>query len=135
MNTTIQPSTKVNRDLKLYIPLLLLIFALGSSTRMTTNLPWWVIQYAGDFLWAMMVFFLYCLVFRLETGKALLIALVTTYLIEITQLFHPPWLETLRSYKLFALIFGYSFLWVDILIYTLGISLGALIDRLILMRR
>ena len=61
-----------------------------------------------------------------------MIALVTTYLIEMTQLFHPPWLETLRSFKLFALVFGYSFLWVDILIYTLGISLGALIDQLIL---
>ena len=125
---------KIRRPLQFYLPLLLLIFAVGLSTRMTTQLPSWMIQYAGDFLWAMMVFFLYCLVFSLSTARALLAALGTSYFIEFTQLFHPPWLEAIRSIRIFALILGYSFLWVDILIYTLGIALGAVIDWFILSR-
>lgn len=107
---------------------------MGLSTRTITRLPRWTILYAGDFLWAMLVFFLFCLIFRLQTGKAFVVALITTYLIEITQLFHPPWLEALREIRLFALVFGFSFLWADILVYTLGICLGALIDWVLLSR-
>lgn len=119
----------MQRSLKLYLPMLLLLLGLGLPTRtIPEHLPGWYIAYAGDFLWAMLVFFLFCLVFRLPTATAFFVALATTYLIEVTQLFHPAWLETLRSYRLFGLVFGYGFLWSDIIAYTLGISLGALID-------
>ncbi|MCB0009005.1 MAG: DUF2809 domain-containing protein [Anaerolineales bacterium] len=122
----------MQRSLKRYLPILLLLLALGLPTRTIPNLlPGWYVAYAGDFLWAMMVFFLFCLVFRLPTATAFFVALATTYLIEVTQLFHPAWLETLRSYRLFGLVFGYSFLWSDIVAYTLGIGLGAALDYLL----
>jgi len=103
---------------------------LGLPSRITpNNYPLWYTTYAGDFIWAMMVFFLFRLFFRWQTLSAFLVALVTTYFIEFTQLFHPAWLDYLRSYKLVGLIIGYSFLWSDIIAYTAGISLGALIDK------
>lgn len=114
---------------------MLLLFAIGLSSRTIPHvLPSWYVAYAGDFLWAMLIFFLFCVILRLKNIQAFYLALVTTYIIEITQLFHPAWLEALRSVKVFALILGYTFLWSDIVAYTLGISLGALIDRLIINR-
>lgn len=120
----------MSRNLKIYIPIMLFLVAIGLPSRIEPNSwPHWYITYAGDFLWAMLFFFLYCIIFRLRTIHALFITLVTTYLIEVSQLFHPPWLETLRSFKLIGLIIGYSFIWSDLVAYTLGISLGAIIDR------
>ncbi len=125
----------MKRNLKIYIPIILCLFVIGLPTRTIPEyLPYWYVNYAGDFLWAMLIFFLYCLVLRLKTIQAFYFALATTYLIEITQLFHPVWLETLRSIKVFALILGFTFLWSDIVAYTLGILLGAMIDRFIVNR-
>jgi hypothetical protein len=64
--------------------------------------------------------------------KVSIAALLFAYAIEISQLFHPPWLDSLRSIKIFALVLGYGFLWSDIAAYTLGISTGALIERFLL---
>ncbi len=119
----------MQRNLKIYIPIILLLLALGLPSRTIPQFfPAWYVTYAGDFLWATLFFFLYCLVFRLTTWQAFWITLATTYFIEFTQLFHPPWLTWLRSFKLIGLVIGYGFIWSDIVAYTLGISLGALID-------
>ncbi len=122
----------MKRNLKIYIPLIIFIIAIGFHSRITPNhLPQWYTTYAGDFLWALLLFLLYCLVFRLKTKPAFFISLATAYLIEISQLFHPAWLESLRSIKIFALVLGFGFLWSDISMYTLGISVAALLDSLI----
>lgn len=55
--------------------------------------------------------------------------MLTTYTIEITQLFTPDWLEYLRSFKICALLLGYGFLWSDLIAYALGITLGAIVDN------
>jgi hypothetical protein len=116
----------------LYIPLIGCIIALGLPARLIPTLPSWYILYFGDFLWAMLVFFLYGLLFRLTTKYTFCIALITACLIEVSQLFHPAWLEYLRSIRLLAFVLGFGFLWSDLVAYTLGISLAAGIDRLIL---
>ncbi|MFT5194468.1 MAG: hypothetical protein ACI9EW_004016 [Cellvibrionaceae bacterium] len=125
----------IQQRLKIYIPIIVLLFAIGLPTRITPNTyPFWYTTYAGDFIWAMMIFFLYRLFFRWQPIQAFLVALSTTYIIEITQLFNPLWLENLRSIKLIGLIIGYSFLWSDIVAYTAGISLGAIIDIAVVSR-
>jgi hypothetical protein len=123
----------MKRNLKIYIPIVLFIIAIGLLARtIPDHLPHWYTTYFGDFLWAMLIFFLYCLVFRMKPKRAFYCSIITTYLIEISQLFHPPWLEALRSMKVFSLILGFGFLWSDIIAYTLGISLGFVIDKLII---
>lgn len=92
------------------------------------HLPRWYAMYFGDFLWAMLVYFLYALVFQLNIHKAFWFAIFTTYAIEVSQLFSPAWLEYLRSFKALALILGHTFLWSDITAYTLGVMIGALLD-------
>jgi hypothetical protein len=125
--------TKVKRNLPIYISLISLTIALGLTARLLPHsLPRWYILYFGDFLWAMLVFFLYGLLFRLTTKNTFCIALLTAYLIEVSQLFHPAWLDYLRSIRPLALVIGFGFLWSDLIAYTLGIFLAAGIDRLIL---
>ena len=123
----------VQRRLLIYLPLIAIIIALGLPARLVPQyLPDWYVTYAGDFLWAMLVFFLYALLFHLSTKFSFCIALLTAYLIEISQLFHPAWLDHLRSIRLLGFVLGFGFLWSDLIAYTLGISLAAGIDRLLL---
>ncbi|WLE95510.1 MAG: DUF2809 domain-containing protein [Candidatus Electrothrix communis] len=123
----------VQRNLLVYIPIIVIIIALGLPARLAPQyLPGWYVTYAGDFLWAMLVFFLYALLFRLSTKFCFCIALITAYLIEISQLFHPAWLDYLRSIRLLSFVLGFGFLWSDLIAYILGISLAAGIDRLLL---
>ncbi len=119
----------MERRLGIYIPICILIVALGLPARVFQEyLPRWYTMYFGDFLWAMLIYFLYALMFRLKIRKALQAAMLTAYAIEVSQLFSPTWLEYLRSFKILALILGYTFLWSDIAAYTLGIIIGALLD-------
>ena len=119
----------MNRELKIYVPISVGIILLGLPARFFQQyLPKWYVLYFGDFLWAMLIYFLYALIFRLEIKKAFFMALFTTYAIEISQLFSPDWLEYLRSFKALALILGYGFLWSDVSAYFLGITAGALLD-------
>ena len=122
----------MKRHSKIYIPIVLFIIAIGIPSRLySQHFPNWYVTYAGDFLWSMLVYFLFANIFQLSTKIAFLSSLVFAYTIEVSQLFHPAWLESIRSIKVFALILGHGFLWSDILAYTLGITLSVVIDRAI----
>ena len=125
---------KTKRNTGIYLIIMIVITAFGLPARtIQDKLPSWYVQYFGDYLWAMLLFFGFALLLRnADTIKVLIVTLLFTYSIEVTQLFHPQWLEYLRSIKLFGLIFGFSFLWSDIVAYTLGISTGALIEHFLL---
>jgi len=108
---------------------MIVIMGLGSR-YFALYLPRWVNLYFGDFLWAIMNFFLIGLIFRKKnTVWVIVIALVYCYFVEISQLYHFPWLETLRQTKLGGLILGRGFLWSDLISYTFGIAIGAFIER------
>jgi hypothetical protein len=127
--------TRPRRSLLLYLPLAALIIALGLPARlMPHRLPSWHVAYAGDFLWAMLLYFVCALTLRRSTKQTFLIALFIAFFIETSQLFHPPWLEYLRSVRPLAFVLGFSFLWSDIAAYTLGITLAAVIDHAVLSR-
>ncbi|MCP4113159.1 MAG: DUF2809 domain-containing protein [Desulfobacteraceae bacterium] len=97
---------------------------------MTTWLPQWYVYYVADALWAMMLFFIFGLVFRKwTTMRIFAVSILFTWSIELTQLYHAPWAEYLRSIKFFALILGFDFLFSDLIAYTLGITAGALIEN------
>jgi hypothetical protein len=92
-------------------------------------IPAFIAEYGGDTLWALMVL----LVIRLVTPhcpilRAAAIALTLAYLCEISQLYHAPWIENIRSYRLGGLILGYGFLWSDLVCYTVGIFSGVLLE-------
>ena len=125
---------KIRRQTRIYLLIMIVITAFGLPARtIPDQLPTWYVQYFGDYLWAMLLFFVFALILRnMSTFKVAIATLLSTYIIEISQLFHPQWLDNLRSIKLFALVLGFTFLWSDIVAYTLGIFTGALVERFLL---
>jgi hypothetical protein len=125
---------KTKRPIQIYLLIMVMITAFGLPARTVQDqLPTWYVLYFGDYLWAMLLFFIFSLTLRnMSTFKVAITTLLFTYIIEISQLFHPQWLNYLRSIKLCALVLGYGFLWSDIVAYTLGISTGALVERFLL---
>ncbi|MDF2531039.1 MAG: hypothetical protein K0Q65_620 [Clostridia bacterium] len=102
-----------------------------ASRRYGTLMPGWLAAYSGDVLWGLMV---YLMVGFLQTKQKVLhtalFAFAFSALIEITQLYHAPWIDAIRSNKLGGLLLGYGFLWSDIICYGIGIATGAVLEFL-----
>ena len=58
-------------------------------------------------------------------------ALLFSYGIEISQLYHAPWIDTLRANRLGGLILGFEFLWSDLVCYTMGIGFGFMMEKIL----
>lgn len=54
-----------------------------------------------------------------------------SFAIEFSQLYHSPWIDSLRNTRVGGLVLGYGFLWSDLVSYTVGIGVGVLIEKLI----
>jgi hypothetical protein len=111
---------------------LALVIAAGLGSRVFgRSLPEVIATYAGDTLYATMLFVgLAILVPRWSTARLALTALASSYAIEASQLYHAPWIDALRATLPGALILGYGFLWSDLACYTVGVALGTAADRL-----
>jgi len=118
------------RNRVLYAGLIAVVVFIGLSSRKFPQMfPGFVATYAGDTLWAMNVFLLLCFFFPKIAGfRAALAALAFSFLIEISQFYHAPWIDTIRSTTLGGLVLGYTFVWRDLLCYTVGVGMGLLID-------
>jgi hypothetical protein len=100
---------------------------------MKTHLPPLLNLYLGDAIWAMMIFFgVGMLTPKMASGKRATYALIFCYLIELSQLYQAPWINSIRRTTLGGLILGYGFLWTDILAYTIGIAAAFCLGKLIL---
>jgi hypothetical protein len=90
-------------------------------------------DYAGDAVWAAMIYFGFrFLLVRATPQRAWIAAMITTWFIEVTQLYQAAWLNAIRHTWLGGLILGYSFLWSDLLMYSLGIGAAWATDRFFL---
>ena len=99
------------------------------SRRVPDRLPF-LRDAVGDGLWALMVFFGIAFVCnRWPTKRVALTALIFSFGIEFSQLYHTPWIDSLRATRLGGLVLGHSFVWTDLLWYTTGIGVGLLIDK------
>jgi hypothetical protein len=100
-----------------------------ASRRYQAVLTEFVGEYAGDTLWALMLFLL---VSTLLAGRTVIsratISLVLAFLVEISQLYHAPWIDSIRNTTLGGLVLGFGFLWTDLVCYTVGIIIGALAE-------
>ncbi len=100
-----------------------------ASRRYQAVLPVFVGEYSGDTLWALMLFLLVStlLADRTVMSRAK-ISLVLSFLVEISQLYHAPWIDRIRDTTLGGLVLGFGFLWTDLVCYTVGIIIGALAE-------
>jgi hypothetical protein len=85
----------------------------------------------GDFTWACFIFCFVRLTFhRLASAFVLSISLLFCYAIEISQIFHPKWLVTLREDRYAQLVLGHgTFSWQDILAYSAALLLCAFLTK------
>ena len=117
------------RNRKIYFLLICSTIILGLLSRKALP-PNLLDPYLGDFLYALMFFFIVGFLFpKMTTLKVAISSILICYSIELLQLCVADWLNHLKSYKLGGLILGYGFLWSDMLSYTFGGAFGYLLEH------
>ncbi|AZJ20892.1 MULTISPECIES: ribosomal maturation YjgA family protein [Bacillus] len=114
------------RNRLLYALFTIVIIILGlSSRKLAFALPHLLNAYLGDALWALMIFTGFGFLFpKIETKKLTFISLLFCYGIEVSQLYHAEWIDSIRATTLGGLVLGYGFLWSDLVAYTIGVGIG-----------
>ena len=120
------------RNRFLYAILIALVIGVGllwrSPLLSISGITW---KYGGDALWALAVFLGVGFCFRrASTLLNALIAVCFAWSIECFQLYHAPWIESLRATLFGRLILGSTFNSPDLLAYAIGIALGATAESL-----
>ena len=115
----------------------IVFIAIGlASRRFNARLPVFVAVYAGDTLWALMVFLgVSGIRPNARPMSRVMIALAFAFGIELSQLCHCQWLDAIRKTTLGGLVLGYGFLWSDLVCYTVGVGVGVMLDYCVFFRR
>ena len=122
----------MKRNRLLYLILTIIVMVLGLLSRKISGLHKIIELYSGDILWALMVFLLFAFLFNKKSTIFIISwAIIFSYSIEISQLYHAPWIDAIRNTVLGGLILGFGFLWSDLVCYTIGIIIGIIIDIMI----
>jgi hypothetical protein len=120
------------RSRLVYALLIGVVIALGLTSRtksLQPHLPHFISEYAGDTLWALVVFFGFGLLFpKLSTWRVAALASGFALIIELSQLYHAAWLDALRHTRLGGLALGYGFLWSDLVCYGVGVVFGIALE-------
>jgi Protein of unknown function (DUF2809) len=109
---------------------LVLVVAAGLGSRaFGRHLPAFLAAYAGDTLYATMVFVgLGILAPRASTARLAGAVLAICCAIEVSQLYHAPWIDAVRNTLAGGLVLGFGFLWSDLACYLAGVALGAAVE-------
>ena len=122
----------MKRNKLLYLLLTIIVMLLGLLSRKIEGLPEIISLYSEDILWALMVFLLFAFLFNKKSTIFIISwAIIFSYSIEISQLYHAPWIDSIRNTTLGGLILGFGLLWSDLVCYTIGILIGIIIDIII----
>jgi len=108
------------------------VIAMGLVSRSAgarAFLPEFVRTYAGDTLWALMVFLGLGIVFpRARTGTIVLAAIGIAFAVEFSQLYETDWINRIRAMRIGGLALGRGWVTTDLVCYTVGVALGALAE-------
>jgi hypothetical protein len=125
-----------SRSRSIYILLVATVIAIGlvlHSQLLPMSLP--LRKYSGDALWALVAFLGFGFVFpRASTGRVALLAYCFAALVEVSQIYHAPWIDSIRATTLGTLVLGSTFNWPDFIAYAVGVALGALGETLLFMK-
>ena len=130
MNVPSTPSPSPRRARPALLGLAVLVLLLGLASR-SKSVPWppFFAAYAGDTLWALLVFLL--LRFVAPARPVLHVAgaaLAFSFAVEFSQLYQAPWLNAVRRTLPGRLVLGAGFLWSDLVCYTVGVLAGLGLD-------
>ena len=124
----------VQRNTWIYLgwAIVVILLGLGSRTQPFATLFPFLSIYAGDVLWALMVYCGLCWIFpKMPPFRVAIFALLFSYCIEISQFYQAQWINDIRSTTLGALILGFGFKWSDIFCYSLGVGIGCGMELLV----
>lgn len=122
-----------------------MLYALLATAVVATGLIWrsglipfpqWLSNNGGDALWALMVFVGFgFLLPRASTLAVATLALAFAWGVELSQIYHAPWIDAVRATIPGKLVLGNTFHWPDIPAYAVGVLLGALAERKLVAKR
>lgn len=107
--------------------------AAGLGSRAAAGaLPDFVRLYAGDTLWASAAYFLIAACLPASPRASVTgFALVLSVLVEISQLYHAPWIDAVRATRPGGWILGFGFLWSDLVCYAAGVAIALVLDLML----
>jgi len=115
-----------------HLTVLLLAIPTGMVTRHPRLTGTAVGTYGGDVLWS---FALYQALRTVHIGapavRLALACMAISTAVEMSQLYHAPWLDALRAYRPVALALGSGFLWSDLVCYGVGAAAGWGLDAVL----
>jgi Protein of unknown function (DUF2809) len=97
----------------------ILLIPFGLATRHYGNE--WMKLYAGDVLWAAMIYWGFRFLLVHKPKKTAFCALAFCFLIECSQLYHATWIDQIRHTLFGGLVLGFGFLWSDLVCYSVGV--------------
>ena len=106
---------------------------LGYSSRIE-SIPWPELYatYAGDIWWASMVYFIISILAKnWSPFKTAVVALLFAFAIELSQIYHAPWIDQIRLTFPGRMILGFAFKSSDLVCYTVGIVLAMMAEILV----
>jgi hypothetical protein len=102
---------------------------MGLLSRKLDNMQEFIKNYLPDTLWGLMVFFMMGFIFNKSSSlKIVIYSLMFSYCIEISQLYHGEFIDSIRRTTMGGLVLGFGFLWSDLVCYSVGILIGYLLD-------
>jgi hypothetical protein len=124
--------TNANTDRLAYAGVLVVVTPLGLMTKFYGGpVADWVSNYAGGFLYVLFwVFVCLVLVPRVSPRVTALWVLAITCALEVLQLWHPPFLRTIRSTFAGRALIGTTFVWWDFIYYIVAAAVSPALARL-----
>ena len=122
----------MTRSRPMMLFLIALIIPIGLAARQARGAwPGVTTAYIGDTLWPIL-FFLFIALARPRASTRALAAtvLAVTTSIELSQLYHAPCIDAIRSTRFGGLLLGHTFLVSDWVCIAVGTAVAAVIDRL-----
>jgi hypothetical protein len=123
----------MHRNRILYLILTISTIAIGLLSRTTDITPKLIYPYLGDFLYAVMCFFIVGFLFpKMSSIKVTMIGILICFTIECLQLYQADWIVNIRNTRLGGLVLGSGFLWSDMVSYVFGGLFGYFLEITIL---
>lgn len=120
----------MNRQRYFYVIAMVAVIAAGLWWRSAANpvSSFWH-KYGGDALWALLMFLGFrCVLIRAPIVLVMLVSLAFCFAVEFSQLYHAPWIDSIRNTRLGALALGATFNVPDLIAYAIGVAFGGVIE-------
>ena len=117
----------MTRNYTIYLALILIAITLGMFTR-SSFMPArdsFITIYAGDTIWAIMVYLIFCVIFpKWSSLKIAIYALAFCFAIEFSQICQVDWLNNIRQNRFARLVLGVGYQSSDLICYSVGIIIS-----------